>query len=74
MAGLLLRDVVLTRDELRALTMGLLVSDRSRPARIQFRTWVAEHGTELGRSYASELERNFRLRTVDSAPAESSLR
>jgi NADH dehydrogenase len=74
MAGLLLRDVVLTRDELRALTMGLLVSDHARPARIQFRSWVAEHGAELGLRYASELSRNFRLPPVDSAPAESSLR
>jgi uncharacterized protein YbjT (DUF2867 family) len=74
LAGLVLRDVVLTRDELRALGAGLLVSERARPARIPFRAWVAEHGSELGRRYVSELGRNFRLAKVDSSRAESSFR
>jgi NADH dehydrogenase len=72
LAGAVLRDVVLTRDELRALERGLLVSDDPAPAAIAFSTWVRANGNELGRTYASELGRNFRLRKVDSGAAQSS--
>ena len=72
LAGAVLRDVVLTRDELRALGAGLLVSDDPAPAEIPFSAWVRANGEQLGRSYASELGRNFRLREVDSGGSQSS--
>jgi NADH dehydrogenase len=59
-AGLALRDVVLTRDELEALQAGLLVSHGPPLGRDRFDTWVAENASALGRRYASELARNFR--------------
>ena len=59
-AGLALRDVVLTRDELDALTAGLLVSHEPPLGRDRFDTWVVENASVLGRRYTSELARNFR--------------
>jgi NADH dehydrogenase len=59
-AGLLLRDVILTRDELGMLEAGLLVSDEEPLGGDSFRGWVHENGDALGRRYASELGRNFR--------------
>jgi len=59
-AGLLLRDVVVTRGELDALAAGLLVSNETPLGTDRFDQWLAEHGDTLGRTYTSELERNFR--------------
>ncbi|OFW72033.1 MAG: epimerase [Actinobacteria bacterium RBG_16_68_12] len=59
-AGLALRDVVLTRDELDALMAGLLVSHEPPLGRDRFDTWVTENARLLGRRYTSELARNFR--------------
>ncbi len=58
--GLLVRDVVLTRDEVEALQAGLLVSDEPPQGRHRFEDWLAEHASTLGESYESELRRNFR--------------
>jgi nucleoside-diphosphate-sugar epimerase len=59
-AGLALRDVVATRDELDATEAGLLASHESPRGTDRFEDWLAEKGSELGRRYASELARNFR--------------
>jgi uncharacterized protein YbjT (DUF2867 family) len=59
-AGLFLRDVVLTRDELGMVQAGLLVSHEPALGRDSFEAWVSENGRTLGRRYASELRRNFR--------------
>lgn len=61
-AGALVNDVVLTPDELRGLSAGLLVSSGPPTARSSFRAWLAEHGKSLGTVYASELERHYRGR------------
>jgi uncharacterized protein YbjT (DUF2867 family) len=58
--GLIVRDVVLTEDEIRGLTAGLLVSHQPALGRISFVEWLKEKGTELGRAYSNELERHFR--------------
>jgi len=58
-AGLLLRDVVVTRDELRALEAGLLVSHEPPLGRELFEAWLVENADVLGRRYTSELTRNF---------------
>ena len=58
-AGLVLRDVVLTRDELESLMAGLLVSHEPPLGRERFTAWVEEHADTVGRTYASELARNF---------------
>jgi NADH dehydrogenase len=59
-AGLFLRDVVLTRDELESLMAGLLVSHEPALGRARFTEWVEEHAATMGQAYASELQRNFR--------------
>ncbi|CAN5148244.1 hypothetical protein BH09ACT13_BH09ACT13_16490 [soil metagenome] len=59
-AGLLLRDVVVTRDELDALAAGLLVSHEPPLGVDRFGEWLAESAEALGRGYSSELARNFR--------------
>ena len=60
--GLMLGDIVLTRDEIKGLSRGLLVSRSSEPANCltKLSEWLDEHGDELGRSYANEVKRHYR--------------
>jgi uncharacterized protein YbjT (DUF2867 family) len=58
-AGLPLRDVVVTRDELGMLRTGLLVSHERPLGRDRFDEWLTANGAELGRRYTSELRRHF---------------
>jgi len=60
-AGLFLRDIIVTRDELDALEAGLLVSHEPPLGTDRFDEWLAENGDTLGRTYTSELARNFRV-------------
>lgn len=57
--GLLLGDVVLTTDEIKGLTAGLLVSHHSPLGHIAFTDWLNDHATSLGQNYANELHRHF---------------
>lgn len=57
--GLLVRDVILTPDEISGLTAGLLVSHQPPRGRIGFTEWLDEHRQSLGRSYANEVRRHF---------------
>jgi hypothetical protein len=62
--GLLVRDVVLTRDEIRELTEGLLAvrsGSAYEPRPTAFSDWLAGHADTVGRRYNSELARNFRI-------------
>ena len=62
LAGLLVRDVVLTREEIDGLTSGLLVS-RSGEAptgTTRLSDWLDENADRLGRRYESELARHYR--------------
>jgi uncharacterized protein YbjT (DUF2867 family) len=60
--GFLLRDVVLTRDEVRELMESLLVSSTDAPLRpTRFAEWLESRGESVGRRWASELGRNYRL-------------
>jgi NADH dehydrogenase len=58
--GLVVRDVVLTPEEIRGLTAGLLASSQPPLGRISFIDWLDEGGPVLGRDYANEVERHFR--------------
>jgi uncharacterized protein YbjT (DUF2867 family) len=64
--GLIVRDVVLTPDEIRGLTSGLLVSHAPPLGRISFSGWLSDHGASLGGVYANELRRHF---AIPAAPA-----
>ena len=60
LAGFLLRDVVVTKEELDGLRAGVLVSHEPPRGRDRIGPWLEEHGAELGRRYTSELARNYR--------------
>jgi NADH dehydrogenase len=57
--GLLVRDVVLTPEEIRGLMSGLLVSREPPLGTIAFSRWLDEHGDSVGLAYANELRRHF---------------
>ena len=58
---LIVRDVVLTRDEIRELTSSLLTSSQPPLGTIRVSDWVEEHANVLGRRWSSELARNYRV-------------
>ena len=60
--GLMTGDIVLTRDEIKGLSRGLLVSGQHEPAPAPTRLseWLVENGGELGKRYASEVKRHYR--------------
>ncbi len=60
LAGALLRDVIVTRDELSGLSRSLLTSGEKPRGADRFTDWVRSQAATLGQSYVSELKRNFR--------------
>jgi NADH dehydrogenase len=58
--GLAVRDVLLTRDELRGLMDGLLTSEQAPNGPTRFTDWLELHMDEIGSAYSSELGRHFR--------------
>ncbi len=58
--GVLVRDVVLTSDEVLELSSGFLSSPAEPLGRISFATWVEANASSLGRRWSSELSRNYR--------------
>ena len=60
--GIFLQDVILTRDEVKGLSAGLLVSksDAPPPARTRLSEWLDRNGAEFGQRYASEAQRHYR--------------
>ncbi|MDA1127555.1 MAG: NAD(P)H-binding protein [Chloroflexi bacterium] len=60
LAGLVARDVVLTRAEIDGLMAGLLVSDNPETGTRALEPWLQENRETLGRKYASEMDRHYR--------------
>ncbi|MGH2704738.1 MAG: NAD-dependent epimerase/dehydratase family protein [Actinomycetota bacterium] len=60
LVGFMVRDVVLTADELEGLMASLVVAQGQATGETRFSEWLREHGARLGRRYASELGRHFR--------------
>jgi NADH dehydrogenase len=58
--GPLVRDVVLTRDEIRELTSSLLTSHEPPRGEIRISEWVRNNADSIGRHWSSELARNYR--------------
>ena len=60
--GLLLGDIVLTMDEVRGLSRGLLVSksEETPPCPTRLTEWLDRNAGELGQRYASEVRRHYR--------------
>jgi uncharacterized protein YbjT (DUF2867 family) len=65
--SLVLRDTLLTASEYRAMAAGLADSDAPATGSVVLTDWIREHGRELGRHYANELDLHFR-----SASAQAS--
>jgi len=55
LVGYLVRDVVITKEEIEGLMANLLVSRGSPTGRMLFSNWLEENGDNLGRRYLSEL-------------------
>ena len=60
LVGLLLRDVVLTRDEVDGLMAGLLTSHAAPAGNTRLSGWLEDNPDSLGRQYVSEFRRNHR--------------
>lgn len=58
--GLAVRDVILTKAELRGLMDGMLTSGQAPNGSTRFTEWLEAHKEEVGSSYTSELGRHFR--------------
>lgn len=58
--GLMVDDIVLTRDELGALMKELLVSKNPPAGKVRMADWLDRNVATLGRRYASEFDRHFR--------------
>lgn len=65
--GVALRDNLLTREEYEAMAAGLADSDAPTTGSIRLTDWLAQHGPELGRRYANEIDRHFRAPTPTRA-------
>ncbi len=57
--GRLLRDVLLTPQEIEGLMAGLLVSHDPPLGQIRFTHWLKQNASTIGRQYANELQRHF---------------
>jgi NADH dehydrogenase len=58
--GLIVRDVVLTRDEVTELQSRLMASNQPPTGKVHLVEWLADNAETLGRSWSSELDRHFR--------------
>jgi len=60
--GVLVKDVVLTSEEITRTDQWLLISQQPPQGKIAFTTWITEH--EIGHTYANEVKRHFTLNTT----------
>ncbi len=58
--GLLVRDVILTPDEIDGLMANLLISRQKPTGKHQLSDWLQDHAGQVGARYASELARHYR--------------
>lgn len=58
--GIRLKDVVLTREEVRGLMSGLLVSTEPAKCLTKLSDWLSENAHWLGKDYANEVGRHFK--------------
>ena len=65
LVGLMLRDLVLLRDEVDGLMTGLLTSHAAPAGTTRPADWLGENKGGLGSGYVSEVRRNFRCKSPD---------
>jgi NADH dehydrogenase len=66
LAGLWVRDVILTSNELKGLMAEYLTSDQPPNGPTRFSDWLKANRETIGTSYTSELERHFRWKKKKS--------
>ena len=59
--GTFVRDVVLTSDEVKELTSSVLTSREPPRGITSLAEWLKQRGDSIGRKYASELDRHYRV-------------
>jgi uncharacterized protein YbjT (DUF2867 family) len=64
MLNMALRDTLLTAAEYASMAAGRADSAAPATGHVRFTDWVREHGDQLGRSYANELDLHFRRVTA----------
>jgi NADH dehydrogenase len=65
--GFVVRDVILTRDEVIGLMQNLLLTDSPPAGETRFSDWARDNARFLGAKYASELERHYRAKAASGA-------
>jgi NADH dehydrogenase len=60
LAGRLVGDMLLTRDEMDDLMRDILVSHEPPRGTTRLTEWLPSHRDEIGRRYASEIDRHYR--------------
>jgi NADH dehydrogenase len=60
LVGLVVGDVVLTRDEVEGLMANLLVSESPPLGKTRLGDWLESNADSVGVRYASELSRHYR--------------
>ena len=55
----LVKDIILTRDEVYGLMANLLVSKQKPTGKTKFTSWLEPNKDNIGRKYASELQRHY---------------
>jgi NADH dehydrogenase len=58
--GPLVRDRIITRDELNGLMAELVVTDGPATGETRLVDWLARNASTLGKRYASEIARHYR--------------
>ena len=59
LAGYMVKDVVLTKDEIDGLMAGLLISRSPPVGQVRLSSWLKDNRDRLGVRYVSELDRHF---------------
>lgn len=57
--GLLVNDVVLTREEIDGLMAGLLVSNAPPTGKTRLSDWIKQNANTIGTRYSSEMDRHY---------------
>jgi len=71
LAGRLTGDMLLTRDELDDLMHDILVSHERPRGRTRLRDWLRTNADTVGRVYASEIERHYRMARISGQHVEA---
>jgi NADH dehydrogenase len=57
--GSVVRDVVVTKDELEGLMANLVVTDGPATGQRRLSDWLTDNASTVGRTYASEVSRHY---------------